>query len=145
MMWTLSSDLGCTPANRTRVFLIKAGLGSFSCELRYLMQFSAFFCTTVTKQRNKQLLQLMTQANRGSDPTKNNMNSVQQGQGGAIELPGYFAAVSCKDLWNNWNHLAKWYLHVMRSRAAWTYIYIYIYILYIYVLFWNVKVKLNIQ
>ncbi len=27
-----------------------------------------------------------------------------------------------KDLWNNSNHLAKWYRHVMRSRAAWNYV-----------------------
>ncbi len=27
---------------------------------------------------------------------------------------GYFAVLGCKDLWNNTNHLAKWYGHVMR-------------------------------
>ncbi len=28
---------------------------------------------------------------------------------------GSFAVLGCKDLWNNANHLAKWYGHVMQS------------------------------
>ncbi len=42
------------------------------------MHFAAFFCAAVTKQRGKQLLELMMRFG----PKSNNMNTVQRGQGG---------------------------------------------------------------
>ncbi len=45
------------------------------------MHFAAFFCAVVTKQRGKQLLELMMRFG----PKSNNMNTVQRGQGGGVQ------------------------------------------------------------